>query len=159
MRTLIRKHYILLWAICLSFLPLIGFSQNETKPVVIFKIVNYSEYYQMKDSIVLSVANTSDKPLLYTIGEESFNQGHWSYDILDLLAPNPLEANIIKYKIIKPKKSTQKTIHYGNWHYRAGNSQRGLSLPVRFVLRFHNLNKVATYNDEATLVSKVFKYR
>ncbi len=111
----------------------------------------------MNDNIILSVENTSNKPLFFTIGEESLDNGRWSADILDLLAPNPLEANIIKYNIIKPNKLKLITIYYKKRHYPILTKKHGVSLPSRFVLRYHNIDSIAKYNNENKIASKVFK--
>jgi hypothetical protein len=159
MATQIKRHCTILWVICLCLFSPMGLSQNREKPIIFFKIVNYKEYYKTTDSIILSVENTSDKPLFFTIGEESVNNGIWSSDILDLLASSPLEANIIKYKLIKPHKLNLITIYYKKRHYPLQIKKNGVSLPTRFILRYHNIDSIAIYNDDVKIASKVFKDR
>jgi hypothetical protein len=91
MATPIKRHCIL-GLIYLNFLATAGFSQNIAKPMIVFKIVNYKQFYNMTDNIILSIENSSDKPLYFTIGEESLKNGYWSSDILDLLAPDPIKS-------------------------------------------------------------------
>ena len=114
----------------------------------------------MNDTIFLSVENTSGKPLFFTIREEALDNGHWSIDILDLLAADPLKANIIVYKMIKPHKLKLITIYYKKRHYLLKNypllHKHGFSLPIRFVLRYHDIASVPS-NTDNKIVSKVFK--
>jgi hypothetical protein len=156
----IKNYCLILYVVCLNFISLVCFSQNTAHPAIVFKIVNYKQYYNRTDDITLSVENTSNKPLYFTIGQEFLDNGRWSLEILDLLAPNPLDANIIRYKIIRPHKLKLITIYYKKRHYLLKNypllHKHGFSLPIRFVLRYHDIASVPS-NTDNKIVSKVFK--
>jgi len=154
----IKEHSIILLIIGLNCISSICLSQNTSKLPIIFKIVNYKEYRKANDSIFLSVENTSNKPLFFTIREEELDNGHWSIDILDLLAADPLKANIIIYKIIKPHKLKPIKISPEKLHYPLITKKSGFSSPKRYVLNYSDAGKVAKYNEN-TVISREFKIR
>jgi hypothetical protein len=151
----IKRLYVILTLACLSMVFFTCFSQSTSKSLIDFKIINSKKNYHLTDNVVLSVNNTSSKPLYYIIGKEFYDSKYKKWIEFNMDIKNDPSLDVAgRYEVIPAAKVNLITVSLLKTSGKPG-SKHGVSSQERFYLRYHNLNSII--NDiDPKLVSEKF---
>jgi hypothetical protein len=150
----LKNYLILAFFVAFNLCPLMLFSVVETKPLFVFKILNYKKKYRDKEYIFLTVKNESGKPMKILIGAEAKYDDKWIEFNPDIENAGYSGERGFQFTLIKPNQSRNIKITPEMLSYPPP-LKHGISKPTRFVLYYADIDKLLT-GDEKRIVSYEF---
>jgi len=123
------------------------FSQNTSKSLIEFSIVNGKSNYQDSDNVVLSVKNISNKPLYYIIGKAFYDVEYKKWIEFNMDIKNDPSLDLVgRDEIIPAHKLLLITVSLSKTSGKP-RAKHGISKLDRFYLSYHTINTIITEKD------------